>query len=263
MAGLRRFGWFFLFGLVAQPALAWSPQGHQVIAAIAAKELTPAARTQVAALLGGEALIVLDSSWADEVRTDRPETSPWHYVNIPIGSTGYDARRDCRANNCVVAQISRNARLLADPRNSRSAKTEALRFLIHFAADVHQPLHAADRHDRGGNDIQVRMGAKRLNLHQIWDQDVVAVQGRDAVRLASDILARLTPAQKAQMRSGTPEDWANQSFALASREIYAPLATRGRITLPPDYARKQSGLARLQMARAGLRLAALLNGIFR
>jgi hypothetical protein len=90
-------------------------------------------------------MMVLDSSWADEIRAQRPDTTQWHYVNIEIGSHGYDAARDCAEDNCVVAQIVRDGRILSDPRAPTAQKAEALRFLIHFVADVYQPLHAADR----------------------------------------------------------------------------------------------------------------------
>jgi hypothetical protein len=246
-------------------AFAWAPLGHQVVAAIAARHLTQAARSQVSALLGGEAgaMMVLDSSWADEIRDDRPETGAWHYVNIELGSGGYKAARDCPGGDCVVAQINRDTAILSDGHASRTAKVEALRFLIHFAGDVHQPLHAADRQDRGGNDIKLRWHGKRLSLHQVWDQDVVTALGQDSGRIAAASDAALSPQQKQQMSGGTPADWANESFALAGREIYAPLPRGGRIRLPDDYMARESGVARLQLTKAGLRLAALLNRIYR
>ena len=114
-----------LFLSPSGPVLAWAPEGHQVVAAIAWQELTPAARTRVASLLGGEAMMVLDSSWADEIREQRPETSSWHYVNIEIGSRGFDAKHDCADDACVVAQIEKDRRILSDPRASGPAKTEA------------------------------------------------------------------------------------------------------------------------------------------
>jgi hypothetical protein len=92
-----------------------------------------------------------------------------------------------------VRQIERDAAILSDPRAAKPAKSEALLFLIHFVADVHQPLHAADRNDKGGNGLMVRLGGKRLSLHQVWDQDVVAALGGDSERIASDIEAHLTP----------------------------------------------------------------------
>jgi S1/P1 Nuclease len=252
---------FFLF-LLAGPALAWAPEGHQVVAAIALRELTPMARARVAALLGAETVMVLDASWADEIRDQRPETTNWHYVNIELGSGGYDAARDCADGNCVVAQIERDRRILSDPNAARAAKIEALRFLIHFVADLHQPLHAADRHDRGGNQELVRWHKKRTSLHQIWDQDVVTALGEDSARVAAQIDSSLTPQQKAHLRAGTPESWANESFTIAGREVYAELPSSGQIRLPDDYADAESGVTRLQLAKAGLRLAAILNGIW-
>src|SRR5262245_58886270 len=90
------------------PCLAWGTEGHQIIAHIAARELTPAARVRVQELLGADAerALVEVSTWADEVRPQRPETAPWHYVDIPITSP-YVASRDCPRNNCIVAQIDR------------------------------------------------------------------------------------------------------------------------------------------------------------
>ncbi len=265
MRPLPRFLAVILISLPAAPAFAWAPLGHQVVAAIAVRHLTPAARTQVAALLGGEAgaMMVLDSSWADEIRGDRPDTGAWHYVNIEIGSGGYNAARDCSGGDCVVAQIDRDAGILSDRRASRTAKVEALRFLIHFVGDVHQPLHAADRHDKGGNDIKLRRRGQRLSLHQIWDQDVVLALGQDSQRIAAQADASLSPQQEQQISRGTATDWANESFALAGREIYARLSQNGRVDLPGNYAAQESGVVRLQLARAGLRLAALLNRIFR
>jgi hypothetical protein len=267
-AAAMRVTWRFLaviLLLLPARAFAWAPLGHQVVAAIAARHLTPMARQQISALLGGEAaaMLVLDSNWADEIRSGRPETASWHYVNIEVGSGGYNAARDCPGGNCVVAQINHDAGILSDPHASRVAKTQALRFVIHFVGDVHQPLHAADRADKGGNDIKIRWHGKRLSLHQIWDQDVVQALGQDSGRIAAESDASLSPQQKQQLSGGTPTDWTNESFTLAAREIYAPLPQRGRINLPDDYAIRESGVARLQLERAGLRLAALLNRIFR
>ena len=89
-------------------ALAWGFEGHQIVALIAAHELTPAADKAVIDLLGGTdvaSTMATASTWADEIRHNRPETAPWHYVNIETGSTGYDADRDCPKDDCVVAQI--------------------------------------------------------------------------------------------------------------------------------------------------------------
>lgn len=247
------------------PAHAWGPQGHEIAARIAADNLAPAARLRVSQILGGDAfdLMVLDSNWADEVRSDRPETTGWHYVNIEIGARGYDRRRDCPRDNCVVRQIERDIGLLRDPRASRAARLDAFRFLIHFVADLHQPLHAADRHDKGGNNVIVIEGRRRSNLHRVWDQDVVAALGPDSMRAANEIERGVSPAAKAAMAKGTPAEWANESFQLASREIYGRLAPSGPVRLPRDYAQREERVVRQQLLRAGLRLAGILNTIYR
>jgi len=100
--------------LGASPAWAWGPQGHEIIAAIALRELTPAARSHVGRLLGSPVMMVHDSNWADEVRDRRRETGPWLYVDIPLKAGGYQPRRDCPQRDCVVAQIEKDARLLSD-----------------------------------------------------------------------------------------------------------------------------------------------------
>lgn len=236
-----------------------------MIARIAADSLTPSARMRISQLLGGDApaLMVLDSNWADEIRADRPQTAAWHFVNIEIGARGYDQRRDCPRDNCVVRQIEREIGLLRDPRAPRPARLEALRFLIHFVGDLHQPLHASDRHDKGGNSFAVYQGRKRTNLHHIWDQDMVEALGPDAMLVAGGIEARLTRADRMQMSAGDPAQWATETFQLASQEIYARLPENGPVRLPRDYADRERAVTEKQLARAGVRLAAILNGIFR
>ncbi|HTW36677.1 MAG TPA: S1/P1 nuclease, partial [Rhizomicrobium sp.] len=136
--------------LHASAALAWGAEGHQIIAHIAASKLTPRAQAEVSQLLGGntETAMVQASTWADEIRPSRRETAPWHFVDIPIGSSGYDASRDCVHDDCVVAQIIRDESVIADRRLVPAVRAEALKFLIHFVGDIHQPLHASNNHDR-------------------------------------------------------------------------------------------------------------------
>jgi nuclease S1 len=250
---------------LALPAQAWAPEGHEIIAKIAADNLTPSAHLRISQLLGGDApaLMVLNADWADEIRTDRPQTVAWHFVNIEIGSKGYDSRRDCPHDDCVVAEIDHDVAVLKDGKAPHAARLEALLFLIHFVGDVHQPLHAADRHDKGGNSLIVYIDHHRGNLHSVWDQDVVAALGRDPLPVAAGIEAQFSAAQKMAMMRGTPADWANESFEIAARDIYANLRSRRSVRLPRDYAQWQSAIVRLQLERAGLRLAMLLNGIFR
>jgi len=249
--------------LTPERAIAWGTQGHEIVALIAAQELSAPARAQVTHLLGSTAMMVHQSNWADEIRDQRRDTGRWHYVDIPLVAPGYDARRDCPDRACVVAQIENDQRILANRKLGDGARAQALRFLIHFVADVHQPLHAEDNDDKGGNQLRVVMGRERTNLHRIWDADVVEVQGRDSSAAADAILRAISPAQRRAWACGTPIQWANEAHALARDQIYPPLAGRHEVRLPRDYAWRQAGLARMQLAKAGLRLAWLLNNILK
>jgi len=241
------------------PAFAWGPEGHEIVALIALQELSPQARAQVAALLGSPAMMVHDASWADEIRDQRPDTSGWHYVDIPLQAPGYDARRDCSRRDCVVGQIENDQRLLANRGAGQRVRAEALRFLIHFTADAHQPLHAEDDHDKGGNQVRITMGRKRASLHRVWDADVVEALGFDAGAAADGIVRSITSAQRKAWSGGTPAQWADEAHALARDRIYPPLNGRHEIRLPRDYAWQQAPLVRMQLAKAGVRLAWLLN----
>lgn len=253
--------------LLPAPAWAWGPEGHEVIAHLAAMNLTPKARAEVATLLGGEAeaSMAIASNWADEVRDARPETAKWHYVNLEIdGDLHYTPARDCIADNCAVAQILRDEAVLKS-NDAPAAKVEALKFLIHLVGDIHQPLHAGENNDGGGNGPQVSYRqSKRMSLHHFWDNDMVISLGKDTVGIARTINDALNPAQKAAlMASGTPAAWAEESASIAKTVIYKQ--TNGdRITVLSDtVVMADAQISRLRLAKAGYALAGMLNAAFR
>jgi hypothetical protein len=159
-----------VLGSVPPSALAWGKAGHRVVATLAMSLLTPEARAQVTDLLGPNVTLAEIATWADEVRTSRPNTGPWHYVNIPREATTHNAARDC-ARGCVVSAIEQSLRLLQDASKDRAVREEALRWVVHFVADLHQPLHALAE-DRGGNDVLSPFMVRQTNLHRLWDGDL-------------------------------------------------------------------------------------------
>ena len=241
-------------------AFAWGAEGHEIVAGIASQVLAPAARAQVAALLGSEAMLVHDSNWADEVRDQYPPARRWHFVDIPLDAGEYDARRDCNHDDCVVAQIARDRDILANSRLPPPVRAQALRFLIPFVADVHQPLHAEDNGDHGGNAVRVYWDRERTSLHHIWDVTVVEALGYDAGAIAGDITRSVSPVQRKAWQSGTAASWANEAHQIARDDIYRFVGDRRTVRLPRDYADAERSVTRLQLARAGFRLAWLLNG---
>ena len=163
----------------APPAFAWSADGHRTVAAIAQARLSPAARAEVARLLAGEPDPTLTgvADWADRVRDDRDDprakaTTPWHYVNFHDGCS-FDAARDCAGNDCIIGAINRNYLALADHRRPDAERRDALKYLVHFVGDVHQPLHAGVIDDRGGTRHQRQFEGSGGHLHGIWDHEVL------------------------------------------------------------------------------------------
>ena len=248
-------------GLLLAPAsaFAWGAEGHEIVAGVALRELTPAARAQVAHLLGGEAMLVAQSNWADEIKSQRRDTAPWHFVDIPLPARGLVIQRDCADGNCVVAQIQADLQMLRNKKLGDAARAQALLFLIHFVADVHQPLHAEDNDDKGGNEVRVEIGRERANLHKVWDVDVVEAMGFDPGAAAAGIEHAISREQRQAWAHGTPVDWANEAHAIARDQIYPPLQGAREVRLPRDYTWREAQITRLQLARAGVRLAWLLN----
>jgi hypothetical protein len=155
-----------LCSMVVLPA--WGGQGHRLVALVAANHLTGVAGDNVAWLIAPLTLPDI-ASWADEVQGGITQTSPWHYVNIPPDATAYDRDRDCPRQpgvaagtrndawrDCIVDRIAYHEQRLADVRLDRADRAIALKFLVHFVGDVHQPLHASAI-ERGGNGIRVRV----------------------------------------------------------------------------------------------------------
>ena len=138
---------------------AWGPEGHRVVAMAAADRLSPAARQAVAWLLNGQTLADI-ASWADDYAADHRETARWHYVDLPLNATSYIASRDCRPSradgvgDCVVERTRNEIARLGNTTLSRTDRALALKFVVHFVADVHQPFHAIGV-SAGGNGIRV------------------------------------------------------------------------------------------------------------
>lgn len=256
-------------GLACSAAFGWGNTGHKAIVEIAAARLTPAAQKEVAALLGSpDALTGLTqyASWADEIRRGRGDTKNWHFVDIPVGEAGYDPARDCDKDDCIVAQIHREIAMLKDKSLAEPVRAEALRFLIHFVGDIHQPLHSADNQDRGGNEVKVMAGERKTNLHSVWDTATVNAIDTDPDKIAALLGPRITPELAAKWSASTPEDWANESFLIAKTKIYPDFPGSGTtlapIVLKSDYTASMGPITAMQLAKAGVRLAAVLNEVF-
>ena len=276
-----------LLAILAVLALALPPQAqgwgffaHTVTADIAWANIRPETRRGIARLLRSEAALgtpdcalrsLEDASvWPDCVRRERWRwgyTAPWHYRTAPICEP-FDPRTNCADGNCVTAQIVRNQRLLADESLPDHVRLEALAFMVHFAGDVHMPLHSGDREDRGGNDREVAYGiVPGLNLHWAWDGPL-AERAITAARPA--LVRRYAPAERAALGGGGPDDWGRESWEISRGFVYPNAFDRDPCagTLPEETALTQEDIvealpvAARRVTQAGLRIAALLDEAF-
>ena len=244
--------------LLAGPVGAWGPQGHRLVAALAWSGLTPQARAEVMVLLAGVPDPTLPgiASWADQLRAEDPDlgrrSAAWHYVNIGEEGCQYDATRDCPGGNCVVDAIDRQLAILADHAQPLAARRQALKFVVHFVGDVHQPMHAGYGHDKGGNTVQVNLDGDGSNLHRLWDSGLLNTAGLDDAAY----LRHLQSLPLASVSSAGPAAWAEASCTIAVQPgLYPPRAKIG-----DAYVQRWRPVAEAQLRRGGAQLAAVLNG---
>src|SRR5690606_8040631 len=164
-----------LAALAQGPALAFGPAGHRIAGELAEPLACTRAAEAVAGLTGGERLAGI-GLWADTIRGDEAwrHTAPWHYMNIDDGTTV--ERFEHPPEGDVLWAIGHYAARLAEPLPAEE-RAEALRFLVHFIVDVHQPLHVGRESDRGGNALDVTYRGETSNLHRFWDTGVLRLEG--------------------------------------------------------------------------------------
>lgn len=254
--GVSHRGWIgalgVLLSLAAFNALAWGREGHQLVAAAAMQRLTPAAKAQVEGLLSLEPGSSLESiaTWADEFRS--PSTAGWHYVNFRQGEPCAYQPSQCPDNQCVVAAIGRQAEVLAS-KGSDEQRLKALKYLVHFVADVHQPLHAGYLEDRGGNTYQVHAFGKGTNLHAVWDVALIEHWPGGSEALASEVNRTLSSRLEHDDRD--PRQWAEASCRIVASSGFYPDGHR----IDASYADRWRQTLIEQLVRAADRLAGMLS----
>jgi nuclease S1 len=249
--------------LTTPAAYAWGCKGHQTVALIAEKHLTPEARQLVEKLLGenpidpklkrwcGNAtndLMVDASTWPDDIRNER-RNGPWHYIDIPRGKHNGSLAEYCGADGCVTRAIEEQRAILKDKSAEPLKRAEALRYLIHFVGDLHQPLHAINNGDNGGNCVPVKylhhdplpnpLHPEREdyspNLHQVWDTEIVErdMEVSNPHRYADELDDEFRAQSSAWEAAGIHVDnWAWEIHERAETEVYG--AFPEKIGVEPD-----------------------------
>ncbi len=257
-----------LFCVAAPRSWAWGREGHRLTALVADNYLTPETRAAVKDLLGKDTIADV-ASWADDNRLSHPETGKWHYADTPLAESTYNRDRDCPASpdptstfrDCVVDRILYFEMRLADKSLTHDQRAEALKYVIHFVGDIHQPLHVVGD-ARGGNDIAItflgsnQCGSYKCNIHGTWDDAMIDHHDLNEKKYTASLLSDIREHDWEKLAGGTPVQWANASHRYAMN-AFAP---NGAL-ITKEYYNDEIKVIDSQLALGGLRLARVLNTI--
>ncbi len=261
-------------------ARAWWEYGHETTAQIAMKLVKPRTRLSILLLLKQQKTLRTPtcpartieelSVWPDCIKTLGDRFSyvfPWHFQDVEICKR-FDLKTPCAGGNCVSQQIARAQRMVADRALPTRERLMALALLIHFVADLHQPLHGSEHDgDQGGNKVAASYGAiPHTNLHSIWDGLLADRAISTPPPGPAGVLADIPPSERAAIAKGSVEDWSRESWELARSKVYGSvIADPCARPAPERVAMKEAEIQalipvlRLQVAKGGIRLARLLD----
>ncbi len=252
----------FVVAIASSLLISWGVTGHRTIAKIAENHLTAKARSAVKSLLG-TASIPLVSTYADEIRysDEYKYTAPWHYLNLPLGLT-YDqfvnaVQTDTSAN--VYHALLKMEQQLKDPKSTKTDKTFALKMIIHFVGDLHQPMHISREEDQGGNKIKLKFQGRDTNLHALWDSGLIEYNGFTFTEMAT-AFDDVSDPQIKQWQSDPLVRWLYESYQISSK-LYAEVEKNPNLDY--NYYPNHAEIYKEQIQKAGIRLAGLLNQIYK
>lgn len=249
---------FFFCTIAIQAAPEWGRNGHRVVGAIAEAHLSKKARKAIDKLLDGKSLAMV-STFADEIRSDDQYRSfaPWHYVSFPFDKT-YETHPKSEKGDIIVA-INECIRIIKDEKSSRDDKEFYLKMLVHFIGDLHQPLHVGLAEDKGGNKFQVQWFDRGTNLHAVWDTDIIESYQMSYTELTKN-RKRLSKGQISEIKKGNAATWAAESRVLCE-DIYENTSPGDKLGY--RYMFDYLDTTKMQLQKGGIRLATVLNDIFK
>jgi len=241
--------------------ISWGFKGHQAVGTIAENHLTPQAKENVKALLGTQSMADV-ATWADEVRNEPAfkTTAGWHFVDLPLGLTFDEFSKEVKAQgeNNVYGAMQKARIVLTHPQSTRAQKIEALKFLIHFVGDAHQPMHVSRKEDKGGNTIQVQFDNQGTNLHSLWDSKLIDHEGLSVAEMSKQY-DQATDAQIRQWQKDQTMQWLWESYQITTK-LYAEAESNNK--MDEGYYKDHIGIIRQRIDQAGIRLAGVLNDIY-
>ena len=280
-------------------ALAFGAEGHEAICEIGYRELTPAAKERVDAIIAVETNVEFQTfrqscGWPDRLGQIQELRRPDHYINIPRHWRSIFEANCHEVSNCLFTAIRDDKTVLKSVHASLPQKLIALKFLGHWVGDAHQPLHVSYADDRGGNEITLKHGIGcKPKLHDVWDNCIpealmnqMGVPG-DRAKFGKKLHEEITLEQRnTWIAAMSPLEWANESLAITrlrdvqycvphgtrcdytdNQQEYIPnqnVANDGKkeLDLTSEYENIFAPFVKERLQRAGVRLGAMLNAIF-
>ena len=245
----------FALVIMANEALAFNEMGHQSIVTLANKYLTESAKNEVKAILGGE--MITEAVWLNTLRKNEATayTKAWHFFRLD--EQGKSTTVD--ANDGVVV-LENAIAVLRNRANKNAAEVkDALRTVIHLVGDMHCPMHAGHKSDKGGNGTKVKYFGKQKKLHSVWDSEIVESAHRWSYSEWQQNIDRANKKQQKMLTQGTPNDWIEETVLLA-HDIYERSTIGGNLSY--DYVAYYAPVIEQQLLKGGLRLAKLLEEIY-
>ena len=260
---MKRHACLSIIAILCAALISWGFKGHKAVATIAENHLTSNVKQIVDGTLDIRQMSDV-ASWADEVR-NQPEyrhTAPLHFLNLPLGLNQQQFEQAVKAQpqpNVYTAIMDCEKELSNKQEKDWTKRQEALKFLIHFVGDAHQPMHVSRAEDKGGNTIQVRFDDRGTNLHSVWDTKLIDREGLSDEQIVKEY-DTATPGQIKRWQADGPLVWLWESYQVSSK-LYAEVGTSNN--LGDDYYRSHIGIVHDRIERAGIRLAGELNRIFK
>ena len=248
---------------ISYGAKAWGVLGHRITGEIADSYLTAKSKAEIKKILGTES-VAISSNWADFIKSDSSYRylSNWHYINLDKGLSREEIQAYLKTDTAtdVYTKINFLVKELKKTTLAMEKKRMYLRLLIHFVGDVHQPMHVGRPGDRGGNGIRVQWFNTPTNLHSVWDESLVNFQQLSYTEFTRHI-NHTTSKQKKLWQSQPLSEWIIESYQIAE-QLY-PEIKEDNQRLGYDYNFRHVETVNKRLLRGGVRLAGLLNSIFK
>ena len=256
---MRRILTLIMAVLIPAMSFAWGAKGHDIVAYVAEQNMSKRALRKVEQVLGGHSMVYV-ANWMDNAsHTEKyAYTKTWHYVNVDPEEGSYrNAAKESKGD--VVTAIDNIVTNLKSGELAPAEERAQLMMLIHLVGDMHCPMHAGHKNDRGGNGTKVKYFGAQKKLHSVWDSEIIESAHRWSHSEWQRQIDRVSKREKRSIIQGEPAVWIEECVALAA-DVYERSTTGDNLSY--DYVAYYAPILEAQLLKAGVRLASILEEIY-